>query len=249
MIYNNLRLSFPNKTEDEIQVILCKSYANLADIFVEAFKGMSFTEKDVVHRFRKVGAGWDTANAVTAKGSTFLGTGAHYCNWEWGALAMQIHLDAPIYGIYKPIQNDRIDAFMRDRRGQWGLHLRPTNRTAETLVESVGKAYAIFMVSDQSPSNTDAAYWFNFLNRRTPFLHGLEKHARTYNYPVFYFDVERVARGRYDVTATLLADNPSALADGELTRRYATHLEALIQREPANWLWTHNRFKWAEPIK
>jgi Kdo2-lipid IVA lauroyltransferase/acyltransferase len=243
LIVNQLRLAFPEKTAADIQRIAAASYHNLSDILVETFRGISFAKSDIYARFRKVGDGWAAANAVTATGKTILGTGAHYGNWEWGALAMQLYLDAPIYGIYKPIQNHYIDDFMRERRGRWGVQLRAMYQTTETLEASRTKAWAVFMVSDQSPSNTAAAHWLPFLGRDTPFLHGLEKHARAYNYPVFYFNVVRVGRGYYDVTAHLLADEPAALPEGELTRRYAAMLETVVRTEPANWLWTHKRWK------
>ncbi len=248
LVFSQLQKCFPEKSESEITEIAKMSYQNLSDILVETFKGMTFVAADIENRFRKVGEGWAVANDFTAQGKTFIGTGAHYCNWEWGALAMQLHLDAPIFGIYKPIQNDRIDAYMRERRGQWGLTLCPMQHTTKTLEASRDKAVAVFMVSDQSPSNVIDAHWLPFFGHETAFLHGLEKHARNYNYPVFYFNVKRVKRGQYDVTAHLLADKPAELAPAELTRRYVAFLEQNLRDEPAPWLWTHNRWKRQKPV-
>ncbi|MEY4927170.1 MAG: hypothetical protein RI894_1606, partial [Bacteroidota bacterium] len=115
--------------------------------------------------------------------------------------------------------------------------------TTETMQASIGQTWAVFMISDQSPSNVKDAHWLPFFGHETAFLHGLEKHARAYNYPVFYFNVKRIKRGQYDVTAHLLADKPAELAPSELTRRYATMLEACIRADPAAWLWSHNRWK------
>jgi Kdo2-lipid IVA lauroyltransferase/acyltransferase len=246
-VFAQLNACFPEKTEAEIAYIAQESYRNVSDILVETFKGLTFKEADIYDRFRKIGEGWAAANAMTAENRSIIGTGAHYCNWEWGALAMQLYLDAPIFGIYKPIQNDYIDAFMRERRGQWGVQLRAMYQTTETLEASRGKAWAVFMVSDQSPSNVIDAHWLTFLGRETGFLHGLEKHALHYNYPVFYFNVVRIKRGCYDATAHLLADNPADLPKGELTRRYVEKLEEVVRAAPQNWLWTHNRWKRTRP--
>lgn len=248
LVFSQLRKCFPEKSELEIEQIARRSYQNLSDILVETFKGMTFVEQDIQHRFRKIGEGWEVANEYTAQGITFLGTGAHYANWEWGALAMQLHLDAPIFGVYKPIQNDYIDAYMRKRRGQWGLTLCPMQHTSRTLEASKNQAWAVFMVSDQSPSNVRDAHWLPFFGHETAFLHGLEKHARHYNYPVFYFDVKRVARGQYDVTAHLLAAKPADLPPAELTLRYAKHLENVLKNDPVPWLWTHDRWKRKKPM-
>jgi Kdo2-lipid IVA lauroyltransferase/acyltransferase len=248
LVFKQLRDCFPDYSAAEIDRIARASYRNLSDILVETFKGLSFKEADIYDRFRKIGDGWAQANAFTAQGRTIIGTGAHYCNWEWGALAMQLYLDAPIYGIYKPIQNHYIDAFMRKRRGQWGLNLRAMYQTSETLDASRDQAWAVFMVSDQSPSNVIDAHWLPLLGRETGFLHGLEKHATHYNYPVFYFHVVRVKRGCYDVTAHLLADTPADLSAGELTRRYAAKLDEILRECPENWLWSHDRWKRQKPV-
>ena len=82
-----------------------------------------------------------------------------------------------------------------------------------------------------------------FLNQDTPFLPGPERIARKTNYPVFYFDVDRVKRGYYEITASLLHESPSETADTAITQSYANKLESIIQQKPANWLWSHRRWK------
>ena len=44
------------------------------------------------------------------------------------------------------------------------------------------------MAADQGmPAKfVDKAYWIQFLNHDTPFLHGMEKHSRLNNLPVIY---------------------------------------------------------------
>ncbi|MEY4928007.1 MAG: Lipid biosynthesis lauroyl acyltransferase, partial [Bacteroidota bacterium] len=105
LIFSQLKKCFPEKSESEIAKIAHDSYQNLSDLLVETFKGMTFVESDIYARFRKKGEGWAQANAVTASGSTFIGTGAHIANWEWAVLAMQVYLEGSVLGIYKPIQN------------------------------------------------------------------------------------------------------------------------------------------------
>ena len=58
-----------------------------------------------------------------------------------------------------------------------------------------------------------------------------------------YWDITRISRGHYSITTHMLAEHPGQLPQGELTRRYISHLEATIRRDPSNWLWSHNRWK------
>ena len=58
--------------------------------------------------------------------------------------------------------------------------------------------------------------------------------------------MEHTARGRYRITIRHIADHPAELPEGELTRQYTRLLEQTIRRDPAIWLWSHNR--WKHPV-
>jgi KDO2-lipid IV(A) lauroyltransferase len=99
------------------------------------------------------------------------------------------------------------------------------------------------MAADQSPRNKEKAIWVDFLGRDTAFLHGPEKYAMQYNYPVFYADIKQVKRGYYTLYLSILADDPASLSEGEITKRFAAKLESIILEDPGNWLWSHKRWK------
>ena len=103
------------------------------------------------------------------------------------------------------------------------------------------------MAADQGMQkhHTEWAYWVKFLNRETPFLHGLEKYARLYNLPVIYIDIQRVRRGYYEVELLVLTKNPLELKEGVITEMYVRKLESIIISKPENWLWSHRRFKFS----
>jgi KDO2-lipid IV(A) lauroyltransferase len=102
------------------------------------------------------------------------------------------------------------------------------------------------LIADQTPFDVRNAHWVNFLHQDTPFLHGMEKLARQAGYPVFYFEIERVRRGAYEVSFSPICEAPKNTAEGEITRLFAEKLGATIRREPANWLWSHRRWKRAK---
>ena len=119
------------------------------------------------------------------------------------------------------------------------------SETTSTFKDLKDTPTIFLMAADQSPGRKyiDNAYWIDFLGRDTAFLHGPEKHARANNYVVMYIDVQRTKRGYYTVELSLIADKPSELEDGEITSRFAKKLESVINKEPSNWLWSHNRWK------
>jgi len=172
-----------------------------------------------------------------------MGVLGHFNNWEWGSLAAAKQLKHKIVALYKPLSNKRIDRYAIKIRARYGTELASIFKTSLTFEENVNKSTLFLLVADQSPSNARRAYWVDFMGRDTSFLHGPETHAKKNNLPVFFIDIQRVKRGYYEVEAVLLADDPNALEDGEITHRYAKVLELQILKNPENWLWTHRRWK------
>ena len=60
---------------------------------------------------------------------------------------------------------------------------------------------------------------------------------------VFYAEMERPCRGKYVCTFRLLADHAAQEEENAITCRFFQMLEDTIRREPAYYLWTHNRWK------
>jgi KDO2-lipid IV(A) lauroyltransferase len=55
--------------------------------------------------------------------------------------------------------------------------------------------------------------------------------------------MNREARGRYQMTYTLITRDAAAMTPEAVMRSYYDLLEADIRRDPANYLWTHKRWK------
>ena len=85
--------------------------------------------------------------------------------------------------------------------------------------------------------------WLQFLNHDTPAFSGGERIMRKMNDAVFYVDMERPKRGKYVCTFRLMTRTPNELPEHEVTIRFFQMLEESIRRQPAFYLWTHNRWK------
>jgi KDO2-lipid IV(A) lauroyltransferase len=241
VIVQNLKASFPEISKQELNKVIKSVYCNLSDILVESLKGSTMSEKQVKRRY--VVKDIEEIESYIVQGRSIIGLPAHFNNWEWGSLAPGLFTKHPIVALYKPLSNKYIDSYLRKSRSKFGTTLSSIYLTAMTFRanESIPSIY--IMAADQSPSNRNKSYWINFFGMETAFLHGPEKYARMYNMPVFYADVQRVKRGCYTLSLSLITDNPSQLAEGELTKAYANRLEEAIRKSPGSWLWSHRRWK------
>jgi KDO2-lipid IV(A) lauroyltransferase len=67
--------------------------------------------------------------------------------------------------------------------------------------------------------------------------------ARKFNFPVFYYHVQRLRRGFYDVHYSEICLKPADAEATAITQAFANKLEAIIKDQPENWLWSHKRWK------
>jgi Kdo2-lipid IVA lauroyltransferase/acyltransferase len=241
VIISNLKSSFPDMDSETSARIISRFYKNLSDILIEGIKAFRMSRRQILKRYIIKNADLITPYLEAGKGVIVV-TG-HYCNWEWGALAPPLQIPFEFVAFYKPMKNPRLDRYVRKNRSRFGTYLSPIRETTKSFEDRKGKPVVYLMAADQSPSNREMAIWADFLNRDTAFLHGPEKHARNNNYPVVFAAIHRVKRGYYELELSVLSEDTNDLPYGEITRRYAAAMESIIHEDPANWLWSHKRWK------
>jgi KDO2-lipid IV(A) lauroyltransferase len=241
VIISNLKASFPEKTSQEIKKLAKRYYHHLCDITLESLKGFSMTPEEVKARHKVVNP--ELATKFLTQGKSVIGVPAHFNNWEWGSLSPGMQIQFPVVAIYKPLSNKKTDTFVKNHRAKFQTRLASIRDTALIFKQLAAEPHVFILAADQSPSNLKACYWVKFLHQDTAWLHGPEKYARKYDYPVLYVDIQKVKRGFYELTLIPITIAPTETADGEITTKYAQLLEKSILQSPASWLWSHKRWK------
>lgn len=241
VIEENLRRCFPDKTPGEISALRSAAYKNLADVMVEGLKAFTMTRKQIRKRHKIVNP--EILDKYKGTGKNIIAAPCHYGNWEWGALSAGLQLDFDFVAFYTPLSNKHLDKRIRKNRSRTGTLLASTKMTGPTFDRLENTETIFIMAADQSPSKPNNAIWVDFLGQKTAFLWGIEKHAKLRNIPVYFADIRRVERGYYTLELSLITDDPASMAPGEITAAYAGKLEKVISENPANWLWSHKRWK------
>lgn len=237
----NLRNSFPEKSNLELKAIKKAFYRYFCDLLLESVKGFSMSKSEIIRRHKVINP--EIVNNYFDLKKSVLAVTAHYGNWEWGSFSGSVQIRHSVYAFYKQIGNPFIDAYVRKARAKFNTTLLSIKGTFDSFQKHKDDLIAYIMVADQNPSNDNDCYWVNFLHRDTACLHGPEKYARLYNFPVFYIDIQRIRRGYYEMNLSLLAEDPSKLPNGKITALYFKKLEEIIIQKPEFWLWTHRRWK------
>lgn len=246
VVMQNIRNSFPDKTEQQHIEICRKFYSHFCDLVVESLKTFTISEKEVLKRV--VCRNPQVIDKYFDQNRSVIIAGGHYNNWEIFAVAVDELIKHKTAGIYKPLSNKYFDAKMRSTRSKYGLNMISTKEVKKFLDENINVPTATIFGTDQSPSNPNNAYWMNFLNQDTGVLYGTEKFAKEYNLPVVYGRLNKEKRGHYSLEFFDVTDKPQETAYGEITEKVTNLLEKDIQAIPQYWLWTHRRWKHKRPV-
>lgn len=241
VIKSNLELAFSEKSAEEIQQLIWDTYGNLCDVLFEGIKGLSLDGKECTRRYKFLNP--EVLDDIyDSKRSVFI-VACHYGNWEWGPQAIGLQIKHHTLGITAPIKNPHVDHYIQNSRVFEKVSTVRMKETAKAFEDFKDRLTAYVFIMDQSPSNTKRAQWVDFLGQKTACLHGADYYARKTGYPVVFFEQQRVRRGFYEVTLHVLEEQPKRCSEGKITELYMRKLEEIILRKPADWLWSHRRWK------
>lgn len=247
IVDGNLAKAFPELSGPDRAALADRYHRNITDVTIEVLKAFAITADELRDRVRIDGL--DAVRAKLAAGQPVMLVTAHHCNWEWLLLALQLELGYPVDAIYKPLHAAWAERAFHWMRTRFGGRLTPAKLIVPQIIQRRDEVRAVAMVADQVPSSSPTKFWTRFLNQDTAFYMGAEEIARAAGYPVFVVEMRRVARGRYAVDVALLAERGDGLeTPKEVTRRYAKRLEAHVRAHPADWFWSHNRWKLKKPL-
>lgn len=244
LVRENLRCSFPEKSQKEIQRIEKTFYHNLCDIFIESFKCLNISDEEMRRRVEVLN--WKLPERIASEGKNVFMLLGHCGCWEWYQ-EVSVHYKNPKKNceIYKQIKSRYFASLMSEIRSRWDTEQIETKQTVRTLLQwnAAGEPFLCGFINDQRPfiKSKDS---LTFLNRSALFVPSAEEIAKKVNAQLVYLDVEKPCRGHYRLTFREMTV-PEELKQQSypLTKLYFLMLEDTIKRQPEIWLWSHNRWR------
>lgn len=249
IVRRNLTNAFPEKSLKEIIRIEKKFYRHFCDYWFETTKLFHISDQEMQRRmkFKHI----ELFNEMMKNGNSALVYLGHYGNWEWiPSISLLMNSDITAGQIYRPLRNkvfDRLFYNLRKRFGSMNIAKEDTLR-AIVKMRREGKKTLIGFMSDQTPSVRNVHYWSIFMNQEAPIFTGVERIARQTGFFVFYIDITYIKRGYYEAECKLISADPQSEEENAITERYIRAMENTILRNPACWLWTHNRWKFKKEM-
>lgn len=247
VIYNNLKNSFPEKSEQEIQLIQKQFYKNFADYLLETLKCLSISQKELDQRHTY--SNLEIFKSIQEEGNDVILMAGHVFNWEF-FVGLAAHTKSyQTYAIYHKIKNKFWNEQINAIRGKFGTIPIDMKATPRFMLGNSTQGKSIYLfVADQSPKRNNIQHSIRFLNQETPVFIGFDKIAIKKNMPVVYCDTKIIKRGHYHTTFERISPKGAVFEPNEVVDQFFEKLEKTIQKYPDNWLWSHKRWKFKKGI-
>lgn len=247
VIMDNLRRSFPDKSEKELRKICRGTYRNLTEQIVNMISQSGVSDKTLMHRMNVIGA--EQVRKEIGDRSVIMLT-AHFGPWEAGSTVSLVVPDQTFVAVYHKLTNTVVDELMKRIRQHTNVELVDMKRTMRHFVDNKDKRpMAMGLIADQNPVLRANMHWYKFLHQWTAFFEGGEVLALKYNLPVYYFSPRRLSAGHYEGRFTLIYDGEEKVEPYTITERYVRLLENDINAHPEMWMWSHRRWKHTPPAE
>ena len=253
----NLSRSFPELRYGDIRSLTRSFYDRLGEIFAETF-WLGGCRRNPRRFFRGIRVETDGTDGLAGdfrKGSVMV-LNSHFGNWELIGAYLQAACDTPGSGmteadvavVYRALHNAASEEFFR--RNRTAVQTPAFDGYVESRVvmryvlthKDERKLYVF--PTDQSPYGTAIArHTVTFLHQPTRVMMGGATLAAKFGMPVWYMAADRLSRGRYQVRFRKICDPSDALPPETVMERFYAMLEEDIRRNPANYLWSHKRWK------
>ncbi len=250
VVDDNLRRSFPERSEVEREKICSDFYTILSEIMVSTIALTNLRTFESVFATMEVEQG-DPDQALRLRemtgGESWIALTAHFGLWEY-LLTWTRFADQRVIAIYHTLGSKIFDELFKRLRSR---HYKVTPVSAKESMRFIvkngaeyqGESYVFGLIADQNPPLLPNSHWFSFLGQDTIFFEGGEKIALRTKLPVYYAYQRRRGAGRYEFCFKPIWDGVEQIEETEITRRYVAMLEAQIRETPYMWLWSHRRWK------
>ncbi len=242
VVFKNLKLSFPDKSDKELLKIQKKFYHHFVDIFIEMIKSFTISEKELIKRYQFTNI--ELINKLEEKGKSIIVMGAHYGNWEW-VIVLNKHVKFKTFAAYSKIQNKYFERQILKSRERLGANFIKTTKFVPYMesnkVNNIKSIYGL--LSDQSPQFKKTKYFKEFMGVKAPVHTGAEFLAKRFDHAVVLMNTYKVKRGYYKTTFKLLTETPKDFENYQITDMFLEEIEKQIKETPEYYFWTHNRWK------
>ncbi len=232
----NLTFAFPNKTDEEKEIILKNMWQHWGRVYAELPHGADLYRNAQFD-------GLDYLKEMARKKQGCFVCSGHIGNFEL-AVTTNLFDNYCLNPVYRSANNPWIDKVLFQRRV--GVLIPKGAQGAKKMIELLRSGHGVVMLCDQKLREGIDVPFFGKPAKTAPAIATV---SYKLNVPIFMARCIRVANGQFkiDVYPLELSKNPDKnQAVYETMCRINTEIEKWINDTPEQWLWVHHRFDKSE---
>lgn len=248
VVMENLRHSFPELPERELLTIQKQFFKNFCDYLVETAKSFTVTSTELRVRVQHINQ--HLFHEAKAEGRNVVMLAGHVFNWEWITALATVIPQEHCHPVYRKMQNEFWEGEIRKVRNQFGNQALEAHEVIRHMLKHPDDGNRAYMfVADQSPYVDDVQHGITFLNQKTPVFTGYDRIATRMDLAFIYCDIRKVKRGFYQINYYRILPEGAKFKQFEIVRKFHENLEKTIRRNPAGYLWSHRKWKYADAVR
>ncbi len=238
----NLRLCFPEKTEDEREAMVRDVFHNAGLAVFETVN--AWFRSPEYYRNKTTFEGLEHFRAAEAQGRGVLLIGAHYSTLDLNGTLTSMHIKVDM--VYRPQKNPVINHVMTTARSANQGDII-SHKDMRLLLRAFKEKHNVWYAIDQDYGIQHAVF-APFFGFPAATLNTASRFARINQAPVLFLGVQREGdTERYRVVFTPALENFPSGDDLADATRVNAQLEKLIRLAPTQYMWFHRRFKTQPP--
>lgn len=239
-VLRNLKLAFPDKSDEEIERIAKASWESVGRTAGEL---PHLPKIDPYNGDRVVVEGTEHLDALetTDQGAVFVS--GHFANWEVMAAAI---CNRPVDCLitYRALNNPFIDRKLNQVRHDYGIGvLTPKGLGTREIMRALSDHRCVALMNDQKFNQGLAVEFFGHKAMTAP---GPSRLALKYKVPIALVTTRRTGPARFKVTVhpPFLPEQTGDTEDDvrKCVERITKIIEAEVRENPSQWFWQHRRW-------
>lgn len=248
VVFQNLKNSFPEKSDSELKIIRKKFYHNFCDYLVETLKSFTISSHEL--RVRVQYLNQDIFHEAKAENKNVILLAGHIFNWEWFNAFATVVPQEKSFPVYRKVQSSFWEQKVKEIRNRFGNHALEAKEVIRHIFKNANDGNSVYMfVADQTPHVSEVTYGLNFLHQKTPAFVGYDKLSTRMDLAFVYCEMKKVKRGYYQINSYRIEPDGEKFEEYEVVRKFHKMLETTINKRPDNYLWSHRRWKYQHAIK
>lgn len=244
VVFKNLRIAFPNKSDGELISIAEKSYYHFSRLILEIMCIPKMSKDELYARVtcKEI----PELKEIYNEGRGLIFLTAHFGNWEYGAISVPMQMGTIMYPIVKPQRNPYVTDWLKKMRETHGNRVIPLGMSIRDIYKVLKDGKLLGVVGDQR--GPKGGMRVKLFGRDTSIYGGTAELVLKLKVPIFVLFAVRIEGSQFTAfTEQIEIDN---LPEGydeqvkEINQRYMNLLEKYVRLYPEQWFWMHNIWKY-----